>query len=94
MDDVSSILDRALNKRGIRDEAFASWVVHRANAWLSENISIEGINATILRDGILHIQVPTSIAAQECHVRKEELLEKLRGEFPGDVVRAVRILRA
>ena len=92
MDRLSTLLPKALRKRGLKDQADASLVVHRAQTWLREK-ELENASAEKLDNGALFIEVDSSIAAQECHAQKEELLSFLQKSFPDIAVNRVRIIR-
>ena len=91
MDHISLLLPKVLRKRGIKDQADASLIVHTATQWLEGKIS--GVRPTKFATGILFIEAATSIAAQEAHGLSEELLSALHGRFPDAKVERVRILR-
>lgn len=92
MDRLSTLLPKALRKRGLKDQADASLVVHTAQTWLKEK-GLEDASAEKLENGTLFIEVESSIAAQECHAQKEELLSSLQKTFPTIAVNQVRIMR-
>ena len=91
MDHISTLLPKVLRKRGIKDEADASLVVHEASMWLRRS-GVPG-KVTKLKSGTLFIEAPSSIAAQECHASSNELLEALRLRFPDITIENVRIVR-
>ncbi|HLC75916.1 MAG TPA: hypothetical protein VJB82_02240 [Candidatus Peribacterales bacterium] len=94
MDKVSSLLSRVLSKRGLKDEADASYIVHTANDWLKVNGAPENAIATMLKNGVLVISVPTAIAGQECYALNEDLLLALQKKFPSSRPIQIRIQRS
>lgn len=92
MDHISTLLSKALRKRGLKDQADASLVVYTAQKWLKEK-GLKNATAEKLDNGALFIEVESSIAAQECHAQKEDLLSSLQKTFPDIAVNQVRIMR-
>jgi len=93
MDHISALLPKVLQKRGLKGQADASIVVHKANIWFDHHEAPQGTEATMLRDGILSIEVDTSTAAQECHMMTGELLDELCKQFPNMRINKVCIKR-
>ena len=96
MEHISTLLPKVLRKRGIKDEADASLVTFAAERWLKEYAEdiVPQVQATKFMDRTLFLKVESSIAAQECYARNEELLLHLRKEFPAIPCEKVCILRA
>lgn len=94
MDRLSSLIHKTLRKHGMKNEADAAFVVHRAVEWLRKHGDIEGVTVMKLQDGVLVIEAETSVAAQECRSMTEELLAALRAEFPAITIKETRILRS
>ena len=94
MDKLSALLPKVLRKHGIKDEVDASWVTYKATAWLQkQSPDLSGVRASKLEGSTLFVEVPSSIAAQECAALREGLLEELRREFPSTRIETIRILR-
>ena len=96
MDHISTLLPKVLRKRGIKDEAEASLVAFAADRWFKEfapEITPQ-VQVAKFMDRTLFLKVGSSIAAQECYARNEELLLYLRKEFPAIPLEKVCILRA
>lgn len=94
MDRLSSLIPKTLRKHGMKDEADAALVVHRAREWLLKNSGVDGVVVKKFQDGILVLEAETSVAAQECRSMMEELLTALRDEFPALTIKETRILRS
>ena len=95
MDHISTLLSKVLHKRGIKHEADASLVVHTANLWIQETMgALENeIRATKYVKPVLVISIHSSVAAQECQGRSDELLSHLQERFPELPIERIRILR-
>ena len=91
MDHISLLLPKVLRKRGIKDQADASLVVHTATQWLEGKVS--GVRPTKFAAGTLFIETTTSIAAQECQSLAHDLLDVLKDSFPAMKIEKVRIVR-
>ena len=95
MEHVGSLLSKALAKRGLKDQAQASLVVHQAQEWLLE--ALPPFHGMILvqkcENGVLFVKCEHSIAAQECHQVVDALLCHLRDECGCKMVESVRIIR-
>lgn len=97
MDRVSSILPNVLGKRGLRDQAQAALVVHRATAWLEQRLPSSLIPAVVVhtfKDDTLTIQCRHSIALQECRSFLPALKEHLRSREDSPPVQHVRLVLA
>lgn len=76
MDKVSDLMGKILAKRGLKDQAHASYAVYIATTWISEhlpNVSNQ-LHPRRLEHGILLIESDHSIASQELRNCSEELL--------------------
>jgi hypothetical protein len=93
MDRLSTLLPKVLRKHGIKDEADASLVVHRANIFLHQKNLTEGVTATTYEQGTVCIEVTTSILSQETYTVSDELLHELRAQFPHCAIEQIRIVR-
>ena len=95
MDSIATLLPKVLAKRGIKNEADASFIVFAAEQWLKEQGAERAIavTATKFTAGTLVLEARSSVAAQECMGYAEELLEHLRKRFPGIAMERIRILR-
>ena len=95
MDHIAILLPKVLRKRGLKDEADAAYVVHTANQWIRENMGelAQDIRATKFVSPVLVLGTSSSVAAQECTGRNEELLSHLRERLPGLPIERVRFLR-
>lgn len=96
MEHISTLLPKVLRKRGIKDEADASLVCFAAERWFGEYAEdlVTKVRVTKFVDRTLFLAVESSIAAQECYARNEELLQYLRTEFGTIPLEKVCILRA
>ena len=96
MDHIATLLPKVLRKRGIKDEAEASLVAFTADRWFTAFAPdiVPQVQVTKFMDRTLFLKVESSIAAQECYARNEELLLYLRKEFPAIPCEKVCILRA
>ena len=96
MDRVSSILPKVLGKRGLKDQAQAALVVHRATAWLKQHLPpslAPAISVHTFTDDILTIQCSHSIALQECRSLLPALKEYLRSREGSPPVQHIHIAR-
>lgn len=96
MDKVSALLPKVLRKRGIKDEADASLVVHTANQWLQQQDGILATSVAAMRfaQNTLTFCTQSSVAAAEMHARTSDLLQALRERFPALEIEQVRVLRS
>lgn len=94
MDKISRLIPKVLNKRGLGDQAVASYVVYLAKEWFSEHLDIplDGVHVTALSEGILCIESDHAIVSQELHQQTDELLVYLN-KIDSVSVREVRIIR-
>lgn len=94
MDKISSLIPKVLNKRGLKDEAQASYVVFLATEWIAEQLPAlaEQVQVESMRDGVLSIETSHSAVSQEIAVQKEALLAHLNS-FEGILLREVCIQR-
>ena len=81
MDHIGSLLPKVLAKRGLKKQAQASLMVHKATQWIEKKLPdfSDDVNVLTFRDGILKISCANSIASQECHQISDRLKEHLRG---------------
>ena len=95
MERVGSLLSKVLAKRGLKDQAIASLIVHQAQEWLVDALPPfhDMIHVQKCENGVLFVKCEHSIAAQECHQVVDGLLEYLKGECGFTVVESVRIMR-
>jgi|GEM_PF-643473 len=96
MDRVSQILPAVLQKRGIKQHVDASLVIHRASAWIAENLpTLKTLltPTTLQEDGTLIIECDHSSAAQECQAALPHLKVFLREECGFAPVRSIHLLR-
>ena len=93
MDHISTLLPKALQKHGLKGQADASIIVHKANLWLGKFENLKGAQATVFKDRTLRIEVDNSATAQECHIVTHELLDELNKQFPDIKIEKVNILR-
>ncbi len=96
MDHLRTILPSVLQKRGLKQHADAALVLHRANAWLSEQFPLlrGSLSAHSLEeDGTLLIACDKPAAAQECLPSLPHLKVFLREECGFSPVRSIRLMR-
>jgi len=96
MDQMSSILSKVIKKRGLQGHVDAALVVHHAQAWIEAKMPTlnEQLLATQFKDGVLTIEAIHSIAAQECQMRLDELLEHLQESEGHKAISSIRITRS
>lgn len=82
MDSLRSLLPKVLSRRGIKNQAVAALIVHKAQCWLTETLpGLHGIIAVQkMQDRVLVIACQNSIAAHECMQLAGRLLEYLEKE--------------
>ncbi|MDD5041463.1 MAG: DciA family protein [Candidatus Peribacteraceae bacterium] len=96
MDRLSQILPKVLQSRGIKQHADAALVLHRAQAWIAENLSnlrTSVFPQSLQEDGTLLIECKDSAAAQECLSALPHLKVFLREECGFLPVRTIRLVR-
>ena len=93
MDRISFLLPKVLEKRGMKNEADASLLVHTANIWLSEHSAPEDAEATIFKEDALMIECSSAASSQDCHALSEDLLSYLRQSFPHIPLKRIVLLR-
>ena len=91
MDHVSTLLAKALNKRGLLKHAQASLAVTKAQQWLEEHV--KDASAVSLKEGILTVACINSIAAQEAHEASDDLKKYLIEECECKGLEEIRIIR-
>lgn len=93
VDKLSSLLPAVLRKRGLKEQADASLVMHRAGLWLSENMPElkESVEPRTLKDGVLLIACAHGIAMQELRAASTRLLSFLGGASSG--IKEIRLTR-
>lgn len=97
MDRLSKILPSVLGKRGLKAEADAALVLHRAKEWLRERLpqlKASITPSTLQEDGTLLIACLHSSAAQECLAALPHLKIFLREECGFLPVRSIRLIRS
>mgnify|MGYP001613404136 CR=1 FL=1 len=94
MDSLRSLLPKVLSKRGIKNQAVAALMVHKAQSWLIETLPglREAIQVQKMQDRVLVIACQNSIAAQECMQLAGRLLEYLEKEC-GSAPERVQMIR-
>lgn len=93
MQKASTLLPKVLRRHGLKGEADASLIIHKANEWLEEHEAPENAKATKLKDGSLFIEVENSTSAQECLAISDDLLHWLQKMYDGSLIQKLRILR-
>ena len=96
MDKLGTILPGVLQKRGLKDHAQASVVVHLAELWIEKHLPhiSASLHAVTLRDGSsLILESTNSIAAQEMMPHLDPLLRYLKSEAPQHALREIRVIR-
>ncbi len=95
MDKVSLLLGKVLRKRGLQDQAAASYAVYLANEWLCLHCApiAKSIQAVSLTHSILLIESDHGIASQELTGRIEHLREYLN-TLDGVCISEIRIMRS
>lgn len=97
MDRLSEILPKVLGKRGLKAEADAALVLHRAKEWISEHLpELKDSIApqSLQEDGTLLIACLHSAAVQKCLAALPHLKIFLREECGFLPVRSIRLVRA
>jgi len=95
MDKISALIPKVLSRRGLKDQAGASYAVYLAVDWL-HNVSVglaEFCIVTTLKDGILTIECLNSVAMQELNQKSEELKAHLNA-IDGISIRDITITRS
>lgn len=95
MDRLSLLLPKVLLKRGIKDEANASLVVHATNAWLQEQGGIFATSVAAMKftTNILTLCTQSSVAAEETRGKTQELKQALMDRLPSVTIETIRIIR-
>ena len=95
MEKISTLIPRILSKRGLKEEANASYAVHLSIDWLhQQSIGFaEQCIVTTMVNGTLTVECLNSIVMQELHQRSEELKEYLNG-IEGISVARISIIRS
>jgi len=91
MDHVSTLLNKALNKRGLLKHAQASLAVTLAQRWLEEHVS--NSSAVSFKQGTLTVACVNSIAAQNCHALASDLKKYLSEECDVNGLEEIQIIR-
>lgn len=91
MDKVSDLIPRVLSRRGLKDQANASYVTYAATEWITQNMPMfsDAIHVLSLKDSVLKIACDHPIASQELVQQVEALrshLGSLGGVAPPEVV--------
>lgn len=96
MDRVGTVLPKILKKRGLHKHAQAALLVQTAQQWLERMLPRlkRELRAQSYKDCILVIECQTSISAQECNAKKEELRQHLTATFAGCAITDIRLMRA
>lgn len=94
MDSIGSILPRVLHRRGLRTQAQAAHVTHKATLWLAAALPqlCDQLRVEHVKDGLLVLSASHPIAAQECVPLLPGLREYLERECTA-AVREVRLIR-
>lgn len=81
MDRISQLIPKVLSKKGLKDQAQASYTVYSCREWIYEHLPsvAQQLHPKKISDGVLTVHSDHSIASQELSQAKEELLEYLRG---------------
>ncbi|MAE68746.1 MAG: hypothetical protein QF793_03750 [Candidatus Peribacteraceae bacterium] len=87
MDKLSHLIPRVLSKRGLKDEASASYVTYIAHQWIQENLPTQSVHLRVTKNSktTLHIESDHPIASQELSQCKEELVAFLSGHDGIDI---------
>ena len=95
MDSLQSILPKVLNRRGLRTEADASFVVYRAQQWLAVALPrfADALLVTTFSHSTLNISSRHGIASQECQQLLSALQDYLRRECGVKTAPAIRLVR-
>ena len=95
MDKISQLIPKVLEKKGLKDQASASYAVYLAIDWLHAQSGALGEHCivTTLKDQVLTIECLHSIAMQEIHQKSDDLLSHLNS-FCDISVRSISIIRS
>jgi len=93
MQKASTLLPKVLRRHGLKGEADASLIIHKANEWMLSHGAPEDAKATKLKDGALFIEVEHSTSAQECLGLSDDLLHWLQKMYDGSLIQKLRIIR-
>lgn len=93
MQKASTLLPKILRRHGLKGEADASLIIHKANEWMLSHGAPEDAKATKLKDSTLFIEVENSTSAQECLGISDDLLHWLQKMYDGSLIQKLRILR-
>ena len=96
MDRLNTLLSRVLHKRGIYADAAASLLVYRAEGWLTEHVPElrSSLHVLHVKNGCLTIAADNSIAAQECNILAEPLIEALKAEPDACHLERISVIRS
>lgn len=95
MDKLSLLIPRVLHKRGLKDEASASYVTYLAMLWIQENLEEQSRLLKVIKhsDSVLFIDSDHSIASQELSQVQEVFLQYLNSH-EGVLIDQIRISRS
>jgi len=79
MDKLSLLIPRVLHKRGLKDEASASYVTYLACQWIDDNLPEQSMHLRVVRlaGKCLFIDSDHSIASQELTQVQEHIISYL-----------------
>jgi len=95
MDKISALIPKVLAKRGLKDQAGASYAVYLTIDWLhalSVDIA-EHCIVTTIKDGVLTIECLNSVVMQELNQKSDELKSHLNS-IDGISISAISIIRS
>lgn len=92
MDHISNLIPRVLSKKGLKDQATASYAVHLARQWIEQQLPQvwQNLHPKKVADGVLTIDSDHSIASQELSQKSADLMKYLNAA-EGISIREVRI---
>ncbi len=93
MDKVSHLIPKVLQRRGLSDDANASYVVFLANEWIEEHLPqcCDHANVASYSAGAVHIEVDTPAMAEELSMVTKVLLQSLN-RYEGIYVQEIRVI--
>ena len=94
MDRISNLVPKVLKRKGLSDQATASYAVFLANECISEQFPdfVDIARAEKLSGGVLHISADTPHAVQEIEAIAESVLHHVN-RYEGISVNEIRVFR-
>jgi len=83
MEKIGILINKRMNQHKLGESARASQLVHRANQLLSKWLKTEDheVRAVTVKNGVLSINVNSSVWSQEVWGVKQKLLREIQSEY-------------